>query len=56
MDIYIFSAYYFDQTEKQIIKVNANSRFTAYCKANVLALQFSTNLDLIELEKVTYKF
>lgn len=55
MDTYIFNAYYFGGTKKEII-VKAKSRFTAYAKATILATQFSTNLDLVELEKTIYQF
>jgi hypothetical protein len=53
MDTYIFNAYYFGG-EKKEITVKANSRFSAYGKATVMALKFSNNLDLIELEKSIY--
>ena len=53
MDTYIFNAYYFGGEKREII-VKANSRFSAYGKATILATQYSTNLDLIELEKSIY--
>lgn len=55
MDTYIFNAYYFGGTKKEII-VKANSRFSAYGKATILATQYNTNLDLVELEKTIYHF
>lgn len=55
MNTYIFNAYFFDGTKHEIT-VNANSRFSAYGKATLLALAISSNLDLIELEKTTYHF
>lgn len=55
MDTYIFNAYYFGGTKKEII-VKSNSRFSAYGKATVMALKFSNNLDLVELEKTIYHF
>lgn len=53
MDTYIFNAYYIGGEKKEII-VKANSRFSAYGKATTIALKFSNNLDLIELEKSIY--
>lgn len=53
MDTYIFNAYYFGGEKKEII-VKANSSFSAYGKATIIALKFSNNLDLIELEKSIY--
>ena len=55
MDIYIFMAYFYDGT-KETISVNANSRFTAYAKAITKAIAIKNDLDLVELEKITYKF
>lgn len=55
MDTYIFYAYFFDGSKHEIT-VKANSRFSAYGKATLLALQISSNLDLIELEKSIYHF
>jgi hypothetical protein len=55
MDTYIFNAYYYGG-EKREIKVKANSSFSAYGKATVMALKFSNNLDLVELEKTIYHF
>lgn len=54
MDTYIFKAYYFGGEKKEII-VKANSRFSAYGKATILATKHSTNLDLVELEKTIYQ-
>jgi hypothetical protein len=55
MDLYIFTAYFYDGT-KQKISVNANSRFTAYAKATAKAIGIKNDLDLVELEKITFKF
>jgi hypothetical protein len=55
MDTYIFNAYFFDGSKHEI-SVKANSRFSAYGKATLLALKISSNLNLIELEKTTYHF
>jgi hypothetical protein len=53
VDTYIFNAYYLGGEKKEII-VKANSRFSAYGKATVMAIRFNNNLDLIELEKSIY--
>lgn len=53
MDTYIFYAYYFGGTKREII-VKSNSRFSAYGKATILATKYDTNLDFIELEKSIY--
>ena len=55
MDIYIFTAYFTDGT-KQEIKINANSRHGAYGKAVMKAILIKNDLDLVELNSVTYKF
>lgn len=55
MDIYIFTAYFYDGT-KQEIKINANSRHGAYGKAIIKAISIKNDLDLVELDSVTYKF
>lgn len=55
MDTYIFNAYFLGSEKRQIM-VKANSRFSAYGKATLLALKISSNLDLIELEKTIYHF
>jgi len=55
MDTYIFNAYYFGG-EKKEIKIKANSIFSAYGKATILATQYNNNLDLVELEKTIYHF
>jgi hypothetical protein len=53
MDTYIFNAYYFGG-EKKEIKIKANSIFSAYGKATIMAIKFNNNLDLVELEKTIY--
>jgi hypothetical protein len=55
MDTYIFNAYFLG-SPKQQITVKANSRFSAYGKATILALRINSNLDLVELEKTIYHF
>lgn len=55
MDTYLFSAHFFDGSTHKIT-VKANSRFSAYGKATLLALKISSNLDLVELEKSIYHF